>query len=178
MLMAEDARAQTHTQSELDEYSCLHKLCFTSANSRQTFSQNAHEADQQPLPPSPQPPLTAVLDSASFPLLTPTINPAHSTLPSVSSFHLTSELHTPFLSLPPLFLQHHSSFSSSSSVLRILTHMAGFDDFTSLRGPPRTWMTSLSLNHPLISTAGGAVHLEPAPILPDKSSSHAASCIF
>lgn len=40
-----------HTpKSELDEYSCLHKLCFTSANSRQTFSQNAHEADQQPLP--------------------------------------------------------------------------------------------------------------------------------
>lgn len=47
-----------HTpKSELDEYSCLHKLCFTSANSRQTFSQNAHEADQQPLPPSLQPPL-------------------------------------------------------------------------------------------------------------------------
>lgn len=165
-----------HTpKSELDEYSCLHKLCFTSANSRQTFSQNAHEADQHP----PHPP--AVLDSASFPLLTPTINPAHSTLPSVSSFHLTSHLHIPFLSLPPLFLQHHSSFSTVSSVLRILTHMAGFDDFTSLCAPPpppRTWMTSLSLNHPLISTAAGAVHLKPAPILPDKSSSHAASCIF
>lgn len=36
-------------RSDLNEYSCLHKLCFTSANSRQTFSQNAHEVDQHPL---------------------------------------------------------------------------------------------------------------------------------
>lgn len=50
MLKAERVRAQTHTQNELNEYSCLHKLCFTSANSRQTFSQNAHEATQHPLP--------------------------------------------------------------------------------------------------------------------------------
>lgn len=40
----------THTpKSELNEYSCLHKLCFTSEKSRQTFSQNAHEADQHPV---------------------------------------------------------------------------------------------------------------------------------
>lgn len=115
-------------------------VCISYASLQQTAGKHLarmlmEQTNSPSLPPS-QPPLTAVLDSASFPLLTPTINPAHSTLPSVSSFHLTSHLHIPFLSLPPLFLQHHSSFSTVSSVLRILTHMAGFDDFTSLCGPP------------------------------------------
>lgn len=95
-----------------------------------------------------------------------TVNPAHSTLPSVLSVHLSSHFRIPSLppSLPPLFLQHHSSFPTVSSVLRILTHMADFDEFTRLRGaPPHTWMTSLCLNHPLINSAGGAVHLVPVP---------------
>ena len=35
----------TQTQTKFHEYSRLHKLCFPSANSRQTFSQNAHEED-------------------------------------------------------------------------------------------------------------------------------------
>lgn len=43
--------------------------------------------------------------------------------------------------------------------------MADFDDFTRLCGaPPRTWMTSY-LNHPLINSTGGAVHLVPVPNL-------------
>lgn len=49
MLITEHARTHTHThtnsQSKFHEYSWLHKLCSTSANSRQTFSQNVHEAD-------------------------------------------------------------------------------------------------------------------------------------
>lgn len=39
------AQAHSNSQSKLHEYSWLHKLCSTSVNSRQTFSQNAHEAD-------------------------------------------------------------------------------------------------------------------------------------
>ncbi len=96
------------------------------------------------------------------------INPAHSASPSVSSpFPLS-----PSLSLsrptPPLYLFLHSLdsawgahyffthplFPSASSVLRTLTHMAGFDDHSHHGQTPSTCVTSLSLNYPpLISTA-------------------------
>lgn len=55
MLITEHARTHRHTHtnslSKFHEYSWLHKLCSTSANSRQTFSQNAHEADPLSLSP-------------------------------------------------------------------------------------------------------------------------------
>lgn len=110
--------------------------------------------------PSP----TAVLDSAWFPPLTLTINPAHSTLPSVISFHLSSHFHIP--SLPrsiifaaPLLLPHCVLRPEDTDPNGRLWwfHLSSW--------APRTWMTSLCLNHPLISSAGGTAHLKPAPIL-------------
>lgn len=143
----------------------LHKLCFTPSNSRQTFNQKAHETD--PLSPF----YFTVCVSLSHPSLTHSssalsINPAHSASPSILS---------PFPKLPistflsPLFLCCRLSLPAVSSVPRILTHMARFDDHSHHGHTPSTCVTSLFLNYPLISTARGAVCLKPTPILADKS---------
>lgn len=156
-------QTHTHTETKFHEYSWLHKLCFTSTNSRQTFSQNAHEADPLSLPSS------ALLN---LPLSALSINPAHSASPSVSSpFSISLPLPTfPISSsLSPLFL-YYLPFPIVSSVLRILTHMACFDDHSHHGQTPSTCVTSLSLNYPpLIGAAWGMVYLKPTPVLTDKS---------
>lgn len=119
-----------HTpKSELNEYSCLHKLCFTSANSSQTFSQNAHEADQKPL---------SYCSSWQWMVSSPHSHHQPCSLNITICLIVPSKFPFPHpLSLSlHYFLQHHSSFPTVPSVLRILTHMADFDDFTRLRGGP------------------------------------------
>lgn len=116
-----------HTlKSELNEYSCLHKLCFTSANSRQTFSQNAHEVDQRSL---------SYCGTWQCMVSSPHSHYQPCSLNITICLIVSSKFPFPH-SLPPLFLQDHSSFPTVSSVLRILTHMAGLDDFARLRGSP------------------------------------------
>lgn len=178
MYWCESMPGHRHTpKSEVNEYSCPHKLCFTSANSRQTFSQNAHGADQHPLP---------LLSPLLLQYLT--VHRFLSSLPPstllTQHYHLSyHSIHLPIstsLSSLPL---HYFCSTTPPSPLSPLS-WGYWPTWQALMispvfvGPRRTWMTSLSLNHPLISTAGGTVHLEPAPILTGKSSSHATSCIF
>lgn len=144
----------THAQAKFHEYSWLHKLCFTSANSRQTFS---HEAESLSLPPS-----LSLLSLA----LSPPINPVHSASPSGSS---PSPLFTsptlPLCIFPfhfPVIFRHHPSahpaLGTISSSPRILGHTASFDDYSYHSQTTSTCLTSLSLNYPpLISAARGVV---------------------
>lgn len=140
-------------------------VCISYASLQQTAGKHlGRMLMKQTNSPSP----TAALDSAWFPLFTLTINPAHSTLPSVLSFHLSSHFHIPSLPLSIIF-----------AAPLLLPHCVLRPEDTDPHGrlwwfhpsswAPHTWMTSLCLNHPLISTAGGAVHLKPAPILRDRS---------
>lgn len=159
MLITEHARTHRHSQGKFHKYSRLHKLCFTSANSMQTFGQNAHEV----------PSLSFLLHYytvyPSFPLSsrslsTHSINPAHSASPSVLS---PFPLPLPKLPSQPLSLSIISlPLPTVFSVLRILTHMACFDDHSHHGQTPSTCVTSLFLNYPLISAAGGSVYLKPA----------------
>lgn len=161
-------------------------------NSRQTFSQNAHEADWlSPPPPSlccilysihPSP-----LSSRSPPF---SLSLSHRPLHQPSSLCITICLiFSPSLSLPPqttstsplrflspLFLLYPCSLPTVSPVLRILTHMARFDDHSHHGQTPSTCVTSLSLNYPLISTAGGAVYLKPAPASDRQITPHVTLC--
>lgn len=159
--MAEHARAQTHTQKWVNEYSCLHQLCFTSANSRQTFSQNAHEADQHHLPygtwqctvSSPHSNHQPHSLNITICLIVPSKFPFPLPLPLAIIF--AAPLLLPYCVLRP---------EDTDPQGRLWWYY-----YSSWPPPPRTWMTSLCLNHPLISTAREAVHLKPAPILRDKS---------
>lgn len=91
---------------------------------------------------------------------------------SLSSYKLPSHP----ISLSPVFLCYHSFLPTVFSVLRILTHMACFDDHSHHGQTPSTCVTSLSLNYPVIGTAGGSVYLKPALILTNKS--HLTCCLM
>lgn len=162
MLITEHARTHRHSQGKFHKYSRLHKLCFTSANSMPTFGQNAHEVDPLSLfycitiqyiplfpsphalfPPTPSTPLTQHHHLSYLLSLSPSL-----------SFHLNLSLSLSIISVLPL--------PTVFSVLRILTHMTCFDDHSHHGQTPSTCMTSLFLNYPLISAAGGSVYLKPA----------------
>ena len=111
----------------------------------------------------------------NLPLSALSINPLtqHRHLSHLLSLSLSPSLHFPSLPLSlclsPLFL-YYLPFPIVSSVLRILTHMACFDDHSHHGQTPSTCVTSLSLNYPpLIGAAWGMVYLKPTPVLTDKS---------
>lgn len=163
-------KTHTHSQSltKFHEYSLLHKLCLTSVNSRQTFSQNTH-ADHLTLP------FSCLTLSISL-LLCLSLRPLHQPHSlSITICLIVFSLILPKLSVStsldsfmvPAWGPHYFSpipnplpFHCVSAVLTTLIHMVRFDDHSHHDQTPSTCMTSSSLNYPpLNDTAWGTTTL-------------------